>query len=60
MKDRTRQRENRKLKKKSRRKPWLNHEGYYDMTAYQAIKNITKSESRRKKQNIEKLALLTT
>ena len=60
MKDRTRQRENRKLKKKSLRKPWLNHEGYYDMTAYQAIRNIEKSESDARKRSIRNPALQTT
>ena len=53
MKNRNRQRENRRLKganlPESPRleKPWLNHEGYYDPTAYQAIRNVEHQEMRR-------------
>lgn len=60
MKDRTRQRANRKLKKKSQRKPWLNHEGYYDPTAYNAIRNIERETSRAGGQGIRRPALQTT
>lgn len=47
MKNRTRQRENHRLKYLAQRigqdaieKPWLNSEGYPDPTAYQAIRNL--------------------
>ena len=52
MKKRNRQRENRRLKDagllESTRteKPWLNHEGYHDPTAYQAIRNVERQEHR--------------
>ena len=52
MKNRNRQRENRRLKGVSLsesprlEKPWLNHEGYYDPTAYQAIRNVERREER--------------
>ena len=36
----------RKLKKEGREKPWLNHEGYRDPTAYQALRNIEKETAR--------------
>ena len=34
----------RKKRKKTIEKPWLNGEGYYDPTAYQALKNIEREE----------------
>ena len=43
MKNRNRQRENRRLKDERIQKPWLNHEGYHDPTAYLAIRNIERS-----------------
>ena len=39
----------RKLKKQQKakiEKPWLNSEGYYDPTAYQALKNIEQEKNR--------------
>lgn len=42
MRDRKKQRE---LKKEGREKPWLNHEGYHDPTAYQAIRNLEKERT---------------
>ena len=53
MTKRDRQRENRRLKGASLpesprlEKPWLNHEGYHDPTAYQALRNIKRREARR-------------
>ena len=52
---RAKQRENRRLKyrgqenprqenRASSGKPWLNSEGYYDPTAYTAIRNIERAE----------------
>ena len=52
MKNRNRQRENRRLKGVSLSescrldKPWLNHEGYHDPTAYQALPSIERREGR--------------
>ena len=52
MKNRNRQRENRRMKgvnlSESLRieKPWLNHEGYHDSTAYQALRSIERREAR--------------
>lgn len=42
MKSRERQRRNRRLKHKGgkKTKPWLNHEGYHDPTAYEAIRSL--------------------
>lgn len=60
MKDRTRQRENRKLKRSGKKKPWLNHEGYYDPTAYNAIRNIERSTSRAGGQGSRRPALQTS
>lgn len=42
MRDRKKQRE---LKKAGHEKPWLNHEGYHDPTAYQAIRNVEKART---------------
>lgn len=53
MKNRNRQRENRRLKNITLqenprlKKPWLNNEGYYDPTAYQAIRNIERQERKK-------------
>ena len=52
---RARQRENRRLKYRGREnprqesrtstdKPWLNSEGYYDPTAYEALRRIERAE----------------
>ena len=38
MKNRNKQRENRRLYGKSTEKPWRNAEGYMDLTAYEGIK----------------------
>ena len=52
MKNRNRQRENRRMKGASLpesprlEKPWLNPEGYPDPTAYQALRNIERREAR--------------
>ncbi len=51
MKNRFRQRENRRLKPRSYEKPWQNPEGYNDFTAYIAIRNITRMEKAREKQD---------
>ena len=41
---------NRKKKKRKAKieKPWLNGEGYYDPTAYQALKNIEQEKKSQK------------
>jgi len=44
MKNRTRQRENRRLK---HQKPWLNPEGYHDPTPYEALRNIKRQEDKK-------------
>lgn len=45
------------MRKKQKETPWLNGEGYYDPTAYQALKNIEREENKRQEkvehQNIE-------
>ena len=51
MKNRARQRENRRLKAQKYEKPWLNPEGYMDLTPYKAIQNITRQEKEEKKKN---------
>lgn len=40
---------NRRIQRQLRReqkdnRPWLNHEGYRDPTAYEAIRNVTREE----------------
>jgi len=46
LKNRNRQRENRRMKDAKIEKPWLNQEGYHDPTAYQALRNIERREAR--------------
>ena len=46
MKNRNRQRENRRMKDAKIEKPWLNHEGYHDPTAYQALRKIERREAK--------------
>ena len=52
MKNRNRQRANRRMKEAGLldntkiEKPWLNHEGYHDPTAYEAIRNVQRQERR--------------
>ena len=48
MKNRERQRRNRRLKagKDGPEKPWLNQEGYYDLTAYHGIERAMKSAAK--------------
>ena len=45
-KNRNRQRENRRMKDAKIEKPWLNHEGYHDPTAYQALRKIERREAK--------------
>jgi len=47
-KNRNRQRENRRIKAERTEKPWLNHEGYHDPTAYLALRNLGRREGRTK------------
>ena len=42
MRDRKKQRALKKLKRDREKKPWQNSEGYYDPTAYHAIRNVEK------------------
>ena len=42
MRDRKKQRALKKLKRDREKKPWQNSEGYYDPTAYLAIRNASK------------------
>lgn len=48
MKNRERQRRNRRLKdeRNGTEKPWLNREGYYDLTAYHGIKRAMKGTAK--------------
>ena len=45
-KNRNRQHENHRIKAERTEKPWLNHEGYHDPTAYQAFRNIERRKAR--------------
>lgn len=60
MRDRRRQRENKKLKLLNEKKPWLNSEGYYDPTAYHAIRSIMKPAKHGERQDIRAAALQIT
>lgn len=46
MRNRKTQRMLKKRQKAKIEKPWLNSEGYYDPTAYQAMKNIEREKHR--------------